>query len=276
MSSSAAENIEINKLVSEVPQFKRRLHDIKAGISGVNFYPYDTLANLGLLDRLLTGENRRLLKLAAGKPMADIGAADGDLAFFLEQQGSEVHIVDNAPTNHNQLKAARAVKEALASKVEIHDVDLDSQFHLPEKDYGLVLFLGILYHLKNPFYALEQLAKSSRHIVLSTRVAQYVAPPPQGLLVDIVNRVGQYLPVVNRGDVSIEHSSLAYLVDDYECNNDSTNFWIFSPTGLKRILKRTGWDILDFTTVGEQTHSDPFSQKADQRAFVLARSRVLV
>lgn len=276
MSSSAADNIEINALVSEVPQFKRRLHDIKAGISGVNFYPYDTLANLGLLDLLLTGENRRLLKLAAGKPMADIGAADGDLAFFLEQQGSEVHIVDNAPTNHNQLKAARAVKQALDSKVEIHDVDLDSQFHLPEKDYGLVLFLGILYHLKNPFYALEQLAKSSRHIVLSTRIAQYVAPAPTGLIVDVINRVGQYLPVVNRGDVSIEHSSLAYLVDDYECNNDPTNFWIFSATGLKRILKRTGWDILDFTTVGEQTHADPFTAKADQRAFVLARSRVLV
>jgi tRNA (mo5U34)-methyltransferase len=276
MPSSAADNLDINALVSEVPGFQRRLHDIKAGISNVPFYPYDTLANLGQLDRLLTGDNRRLLKLAAGKPIADIGAADGDLAFFLEQQGSDVHIVDNAPTNHNQLKGARAVKLALDSKVEIHDVDLDSQFHLPEKDYGLVLFLGILYHLKNPFYALEQLAKSSRHIVLSTRIAQYVAPAPQGLLADLINRVGQYLPLVNRGDVSIEHSSLAYLVDDYECNNDPTNFWIFSATGLKRILKRSGWDILDFTTVGDQVHSDPIGQKTDQRAFVLARSRVLV
>src|SRR6185437_3180823 len=38
--------------------------------------------------------------------------------------------------------------------------------------YDLIFFLGILYHLKNPFYALESLAKVTRHMLISTRVAK--------------------------------------------------------------------------------------------------------
>jgi hypothetical protein len=63
--------------------------------------------------------------------------------------------------NFNMLRGARLLKETLGSKVEIHEVDLDSQFRLPRSDYGLVFFLGILYHLKNPFYALESLSGRS-------------------------------------------------------------------------------------------------------------------
>jgi hypothetical protein len=35
------------------------------------------------------------------------------------------------------------LEEALSSSVEITDVDLDHQFVLPERRYGLVLLLGV-------------------------------------------------------------------------------------------------------------------------------------
>ena len=44
--------------------------------------------------------------------------------------------------------------------------------------------------------------------------------------------------------------------------------------GLQRILKRTGWEILDFTTFGARFRSDPASPARDERAFCVARSRV--
>jgi tRNA (mo5U34)-methyltransferase len=75
----------------------------------------------------------------------------------------------------------RALKEALGSFVEIHAVDLDSQFELPEQQYGLVFFLGLLYHLKNPFYVLESLSKAARYCLLSTRVMRVL--PPAGVSV---------------------------------------------------------------------------------------------
>lgn len=113
-------------------------------------------------------------------------------------------------------------------------------------------FLGILYHLKNPFYALESMAKVSNYALMSTRIARF-APDRKSRIED--------LPV-------------AYLVNTSECNNDATNFWIFSDTGLKRILDRTGWEILDYMRYGNLTKSDPASQEGDERVFLLARSRV--
>jgi tRNA (mo5U34)-methyltransferase len=68
---------------------------------------------------------------------------------------------------------------------------------------------------------------------------------------------------------------VAYLVTATECNNDPSNYWIFSAEGLRRILDRTGWDILDWMTVGQHVDSDPASAEGDERAFCLVRSRVL-
>ena len=70
----------------------------------------------------------------------------------------------------------------------------------------------------------------------------------------------------------IRGESLAYLLAPDECNNDATNFWIFSEQGLRRILARTGWTVLDYLSVGETRKSDPASTAGDERAFVLARS----
>ena len=72
---------------------------------------------------------------------------------------------------------------------------------------------------------------------------------------------------------ALEHVPVAYLLDADECNNDATNYWIFSEEGLRRILHRTGWDVLDFGTVGAVGKSDPATPKGDERAFCLVRSR---
>jgi len=54
------------------------------------WYPYATLRNIPVLERVLAGVGLDLLELCRGKygRIADIGAADGDLAFFLEERGS--------------------------------------------------------------------------------------------------------------------------------------------------------------------------------------------
>jgi len=73
-----------------------------------------------VLDQVLTGPNRELSALAGGAPVADIGAADGDVAFFLESLGFTVDIIDNGPTNMNGLEGARKVKQALGSNAALH------------------------------------------------------------------------------------------------------------------------------------------------------------
>ena len=95
----------------------------------------------------------------AGRKVLDLGCADGELAFFLESLGYQVTAVDHGVYNHNGMRGARALKAALGSAVELVELDLDRPFQLPGGPYDFAFFLGTLYHLRNPFHVLEELAK---------------------------------------------------------------------------------------------------------------------
>ena len=111
------------------------------------WYPYATLRNIPVLERLLTRVGLDLLALCRGKygRVADVGAADGDVPFFLEELGFTVDLIDNEYTNFNKLDGARILKRTLNSSVTIRSVDLDSRSRLFEQKYDAVFLLGILY-----------------------------------------------------------------------------------------------------------------------------------
>ena len=133
--------------------------------------------NVAVLEKLSDTAGLHLLELCRGAhgKVADIGAADGDLAFFLERQGLSVDMIDNEYTNFNGLEGARILKETLNSAVAIQSVDLDSQFSLAGQKYDAVFFLGTLYHLKNPFFLLESLARLTRYCLVRTCIAKQTA-----------------------------------------------------------------------------------------------------
>ena len=257
--------MDIAQIKDQALVFERSLIERKHKLKEPEFwYRYGTLQNFWNLDALLTGGNRFLLDLIGDDPTVDIGCGDGDLAFFLETLGCKVQVIDYAPTNQNQMQGVKLLKEVLSSSVQIHEVDLDSQFCLPEKEYSLAFFLGILYHLKNPFYALEALSKSARYCLISTRIARF-----NKRAADENNSTK-----LNPGDrVEIRDIPIAYLLDELEANNDSTNYWIFSDAGFRRVMARTGWQIVDYITLGNTIDSDPATADGDERAFCLAKSR---
>src|SRR5206468_480585 len=104
----------------------------------------------------------------------DVGSQDGELAFFLESLGYQVVAADHPAYNHNGMRGIRSLKAALGSNVDIHEIDVDRPFTLPHDSYELIVFLGILYHLRNPFYVLEELSRRTTHCLVSTRVARYL------------------------------------------------------------------------------------------------------
>jgi hypothetical protein len=244
--------MDITELTDNQPRQRRRLAEARKQIGdGIPWYPHDILGNLTHIDALLHGENRDLGRLAVGFPVADIGGADGDLAFMLEDVwGWEVDMIDAAHANMNGLRGARALRTHLQSSVAIEDIDLDSQFRLPREHYGLVFLLGILYHLQNPYFVLRELAKRTDHCLLSTRVARFAGTERTPIA---------KLPV-------------AYLVNPDETNNDASNYWMFSPTGLTRIVARAGWIVLECHSAGDVVASDPSSPDHDERMFMLLRS----
>jgi SAM-dependent methyltransferase len=235
-------------------RFKKKLDALKASLGPQEFewYPYDSFGYMSRLDELLKGRLAVMRAMAGEDPLLDAGCGDGALSFFMESLGCRVDAIDNPPTNHNGMQGVSRLKEALGSSVAIHRMDIDAQFTLPRKRYGLTLLLGILYHLKNPFYVLETLAQHTHYCLLGTRVAQVT---PKG--------------------ARMRKEPLAYLVDELETNGDPTNFWIFSEEGLRRIMQRAGWEIREFMTAGCLIDSDPVRGDRDERAFCLLESRLL-
>jgi len=196
--------------------FEQRVIEVRQRVRPEPFdwYRFDSFASLTHFDALLPGGLRALLQLAAKEPVADIGTGDGDMALLFASLGCNVTAMDWPGVNANQMVGVRLMKQELGSGIEIREVDLDDQFRLDGERYGLVLALGLLYHLKNPFYFLERLGWHARYCVLSTVVLPRRQKEP-----------------------------IARLVADREFYNDPTNFWYFSRAGMERLLDRCGWDI---------------------------------
>jgi tRNA (mo5U34)-methyltransferase len=241
--------IRFSRLVRLGLSFRRRFEDAKRAVPspGVAWYPYDCFPNLFYVQKLMRQTGLSLESMAGGGTVLDIGAADGALSFFFESLGFDVESWDHAGTNMNRMEGLRALAGVLNSKITIRDVNLDRGFEC-HRQYGMCLFLGTLYHLKNPFHALETLAQHCSFCFLSTRIAR-LSP-------------GR--------DVSLEDIPVAYLLDPGECNADSTNYWIFSPAGLRRLAERAGWKACASAARGPRK-SDPSSEQGDERMFLLLR-----
>jgi len=91
----------------------------------------------------------------SGMTVLDIGTSNGGAAFELERRGAErVVAVDIYPESWFGFDA---LKEFLASRVEYVQ---GSVYELPQllgEDFDIVLFWGVLYHLRHPLLALDNL-----------------------------------------------------------------------------------------------------------------------
>ena len=86
-----------------------------------------------------------------GARVLDIGAWDGWFSFEMERRGAEVLAVDCWDNPR-----FRQIRSALNSRVEYRQMDV---YELTPDSVGLfdiVLFMGVLYHLKHPLLALER------------------------------------------------------------------------------------------------------------------------
>jgi tRNA (mo5U34)-methyltransferase len=95
-----------------------------------------------------------------GQRVLDIGAWDGWFSFEMERRGAEVVAVDATP--HERFRVAR---ELLGSKVDYRVADVCRLAPAEIGYFDIVLFLGVLYHLKHPLLALEKVCELSTGMV---------------------------------------------------------------------------------------------------------------
>ena len=120
-----------------------------------------------VMNNLSTVKKLQLPDDLSGKRVLDIGAWDGFYSFECEKKGAEVVAIDNLcrmqkedEKEYSDLgnKGFLVAKEILNSNVEYRDMDV---YDISREELGvfdIVLFLGVLYHLKYPLLALEKIS----------------------------------------------------------------------------------------------------------------------
>jgi tRNA (mo5U34)-methyltransferase len=152
----------------------------------------------------------------AGRTVLDIGAWDGFFSFEAERRGAARVVAADYYSWHGggwgTKDGFRFARDARGSKVE--DVDIDVMDLSPERIgvFDVVLFLGVLYHLRHPLLALERVASvTSGLLILET----------------VVDMVG------------IRRPAMAFY-PDRELNNDPTNWWGPNVPAVEGMLRSAG------------------------------------
>jgi tRNA (mo5U34)-methyltransferase len=169
----------------------------------------------------------------AGKTVLDIGAWDGFFSFEAERRSaSRVLATDHfcwSGPGWGTREGFDYAHRCRQSKVEARDIDLPDLKPATVGVWDVVLFLGVLYHVKDPYSALEAVAKLAK----------------ETLIVETVTALNDFPEAVAR----------FYYLD--ELNKDPTNFWAPNTKCLEAMLLEIGFprvEIVQNPTVAHNRH----------------------
>lgn len=131
-----------------------------------------------------------------GKSVLDIGAWDGYWSFYAERRGARsVLASDDLGQNWSAGRGIHLAKELLGSNVEIDQNQSVYDLARRGQTFDVILFLGVYYHLHDPFHALAQIRHCCHEdtvLVIDGPVA--VNLEPNEALYDFTNRQHEWLP----------------------------------------------------------------------------------
>lgn len=210
-------NVEVRQVIAEVPLWYH----------GFEIFPGVQTPGLNSCEKIL--DELKIPFDLSNKQVLDVGTRDGFYAFTCELRGAEVTAIDIQPPED---VGFNTVKELWQCKTEYrqlsvyeieYNIDMDAKF-------DVILFLGVIYHLKHPLFALEKLRE-----VCKSGAQLYVE--------SFVFRDGKSKPV-------------ARFFPHNELSNDPTNWWGFNVSCLCELIEAAGFRIhrsfpLSFDTTRE-------------------------
>jgi tRNA (mo5U34)-methyltransferase len=103
-----------------------------------------------------------------GKTVLDVGARDGYFSFAAERFGaSRVLAIDSGNWSRPGGKRSfERLRKALASHVEDREVDVLDISSETVGRFDVVLFLGVLFHMRDPLLALERVAGVTKELLV--------------------------------------------------------------------------------------------------------------
>jgi tRNA (mo5U34)-methyltransferase len=162
----------------------------------------------------------------------DIGCNAGFYSFELARRGASVLAIDLNPRYLKQAQWA-AQQFGFEQQVEFRQMQVYDLTHIPDA-FDLVIFMGVLYHLRYPMLGLDIVAQKVRRLMLFQTMSMPgfdVAAPPANLHID--DREQMLAP---------GWPKMAFI--EHQLADDPTNWWAPNHAGIEAMLRSSGMRVI--------------------------------
>lgn len=168
-----------------------------------------------------------------GKTVLDIGCNAGFYSLEMKRRGAKR--VVGVDFDEGYLAQARFAAEVSGLDIEFRQMSVYDVARLGEK-FDVVLFMGVLYHLRHPLLALDLLHE---HVVGDILVFQSLmrGSPDEA-------HVEENYPFTETGIFDDPAYPHMYFVE-HRYSNDPTNWWIPNRACAEAMLRSAGFEIMD-------------------------------
>jgi tRNA (mo5U34)-methyltransferase len=168
-----------------------------------------------------------------GKSVLDVGCNAGFYSMQMKRRGADR--VVGIDTDEKYLDQARFAAKVSGAEIEFRKLSVYRVGELHEK-FDLVLFMGVLYHLRHPLLALELLHE---HVVADLLVAQSMLRGSSDSI-----EVPPDFPFWQSELFENDEFPRMYFIEKRYAN-DPTNWWIPNRACFEAMLRSAGFEILD-------------------------------
>jgi tRNA (mo5U34)-methyltransferase len=168
-----------------------------------------------------------------GLSVLDIGCNAGFYSFEMKRRGAaRVLGVDHDP---EYLAQAAFAREQLGLDVEFRRLEVYDLDELAPEQFDVVIFMGVLYHLRHPLYGLQKVAERVRGRLLFQTMER-------GL--DMEMKIEDDYPFDEQGVFFDERFPRLYFVEGSYAG-DPTNWWIPNAAASAAMLRSVGLRIVE-------------------------------
>jgi tRNA (mo5U34)-methyltransferase len=168
-----------------------------------------------------------------GMTVLDVGCNGGLYSIEMKRRGADrVVSIDWDPL---YLKQARFADEVTGAEIELRRLSVYDVAQLGER-FDLVLFTGVLYHLRYPLLALDPLYE---HVVKDKMIFQSMLRGS-----DSIEPLAKNYPYSERRIFRRPGFPCLYVVEHRYCD-DPTNWWIPNRAAVEALLRTAGFRILN-------------------------------
>jgi tRNA (mo5U34)-methyltransferase len=218
-----------------IEQIEERVRSLDPWFHNLNLLGVQTAPDhfLGDFPRVLWPYVADVLSDVAGKTVLDVGCNAGFYAIEAKRRGARrVLGIDIDP---RYLEQANLAAQVLEQEIEFRQMSVYDVARLGEK-FDVVIFMGVLYHLRHPLLALDLLHD---HVIGDRLIFQTMVRGARGRIPLEEDYPFSEEEIFNRP----EFPKLHFIEKKY--SEDPTNWWIPNRSCVEAMLRSAGFDIAD-------------------------------